>query len=68
MEVKSGKGQLNTLQRRFKDAWGGIVIVAREPEEAVREFWKAYSGGVIQRAFKAPSVRRVKGCMGGEEP
>ena len=66
IECKTGRGGLNALQRQFQDNWGGLILVCRTPEEAVSEFWKAWSAGLIHRAPALGTVRKVKGRMGEE--
>ena len=66
IECKTGRGGLNSLQREFHDNWGGLILVCRTPEEAVSEFWKAWSAGLINRAPALGVVRKVKGRMGEE--
>ena len=37
VEVKHGKGDLNPLQRKFRDDWPGPIFVVRSPDDAERQ-------------------------------
>jgi hypothetical protein len=37
LEFKTGKGDLNTLQRKFRDGWAGAYFVVRSPEDAEKQ-------------------------------
>ena len=37
MEIKHGKSDLNTLQRKFSDGWAGAYFVVRSPEDAEKQ-------------------------------
>lgn len=37
LEVKDGRGELNELQRRFRDGWQGAYFVVRSPEDAIKQ-------------------------------
>ena len=37
VEVKAGKGDLNELQRKFRDSWPGPLFVVRSPDDAERQ-------------------------------
>jgi hypothetical protein len=37
VEVKHGKGDLNPLQRKFRDDWPGAYFVVRSPDDAERQ-------------------------------
>lgn len=37
VEVKDGRGDLNELQRRFRDGWQGAYFVVRSPEDAIKQ-------------------------------
>ena len=37
VEVKHGKGELNELQRKFRDKWQGAYFVVRSPEDAEKQ-------------------------------
>ena len=43
VECKTGTAKLTRGQEKFKREWQGTVIVVRTAEEAVREFFKAWS-------------------------
>lgn len=37
LEFKTGKGDLNELQRKFRDEWQGAYFVVRSPDDAERQ-------------------------------
>lgn len=37
VEVKAGRGELNEIQRGFRDKWPGPVFVVRSPDDATRQ-------------------------------
>ena len=37
VEVKAGRGDLNELQRKFRDSWPGPLFVVRSPDDAERQ-------------------------------
>ena len=40
-ECKTGSKKLTRGQENFRREWPGIVIVARDPDQAVKEFFTA---------------------------
>ena len=53
IECKTGRGELNEMQRKFRESFQGPVIVARTGEEAVSKFFTeracALLGAVLGR-------------------
>lgn len=37
VEVKAGRGELNELQRGFRDRWPGPIFVVRSPDDAEKQ-------------------------------
>lgn len=42
-ECKTGSKKLTRGQENFRREWQGIVIVARDPDQAVKEFFTAWA-------------------------
>jgi hypothetical protein len=37
VEIKHGKGDLNAIQRKFRDEWPGAVFTVRSPDDATSQ-------------------------------
>jgi hypothetical protein len=37
VEIKTEKGELNKVQRKFRDGWAGAYFVVRSPDDAERQ-------------------------------
>ena len=52
VECKTGRGQPNEQQRKFRDEFQGAVIVTNNPEEAVSKFFLEYGCAVLGRVLR----------------
>ena len=49
VEAKTGKREVNELQRKFIDQCQGPVIVVSSGEEAVAKFFERWSASILQK-------------------
>lgn len=51
VECKTGRGEINEQQRKWRNQWGGVVIVARTGEEAVSKFFMERACALLGAVF-----------------